>query len=1189
MSAKPYRRKVNHPYSIPEYDHFRPVWFEHAPYSAAAIPFNWMLKESVEGEKGIAHRLQLAYQPDREPNIEFTKTWVQEKNNQLMLLDTFFGALKEDESLCFFYAKRTPLSDDPRRVIVGVGRVIGLGQEVEYDYRGDPDRAGRMRGMLWERNVLHSIRPDFKDGFVLPYQDLLEAAERDPTIDLESCIAYAPEGYWSSYSFGSEHLGNDGAVASLLALAAALPNLQRHVEGDWEEQKRWIDREINRLWRMRGPFPGLGSALTALGVPNGTLVAFKIESVLASDNSTWNEDPWDLVSEALENPGYLGPEAGSRIGPHVRNLWKGLKAERRALLQLLSRFALTEDQATRFFVPAEREKAGISTTDAALLVNPYLIYQLDRRNLDAVPLPVIDRGLFPQGIVGDKFPVPEPSAVVEPIDPRRTCAHAVASLERAAAEGHTVQTRDWVIQTIRDSGTQPACAATPDLLDAQEQGFHPEISSFLIHNDETIYQLERFCRTKDIISKSVRSRLKGMEHKGELNWRKLIDAQFDGMPSPADPDQEELARTEKASALEVLFRSRISVLIGPAGTGKTTLLKALCELPEVRAGGVLPLAPTGKARVRLGEQINSQAAQTVAQFLLKLGRYDPNTGVYRPTGSLANRESRYKTVIIDEASMLTEEQLAAVLDGLADCHRLILVGDPRQLPPIGAGRPFLDIVTKLAPPDVERMPRRTGRGYAELTIRRRQAGENRDDLLLADWFGGRPMEAAADAVWARLSLGLASPNLEVRTWGTPEQLQDLVVEQICTEFGLTGDDDEDGFEKSLGGVQSDYGVFFWPHPKERSAGERTADSWQILSPVRADLHGVEAINKMIQARFRRRAMGWAKSGEKTAASGKTYLSARKTPKPAGRQGIVYGDKVINLKNDTRDCYNSSSDAKGYVANGEIGIVVGMYKGANAKYKGAPWKWEVEFTTQRSLKYDYWPSEFKEEGGDPLELAYALTVHKAQGSEFGVTFVVIPDPCRPLSRELLYTALTRQRDKVVLFHQGDITTLAGYGRDSRSEAARRLTNLFDPPRPVQIEVFGGEKRLFEEGLIHRTERGELVRSKSEVIIANMLYHMKVDYLYEEPLRGGDGSLRFPDFTIDLSAEMGIRVFIEHLGLLHDPDYRRRWEQKVEWYASNQITEEGGENGILIISRDGPNEPMDCPALKVRLEEVLEPIL
>lgn len=102
-------------------------------------------------------------------------------------------------------------------------------------------------------------------------------------------------------------------------------------------------------------------------------------------------------------------------------------------------------------------------------------------------------------------------------------------------------------------------------------------------------------------------------------------------------------------------------------------------------------------------------------------------------------------------------------------------------------------------------------------------------------------------------------------------------------------------------------------------------------------------------------------------------------------------------------------------------------------------------------------------------------------------------------------------------------------------------------------------------------------------------MKVDYLYEEPLRGGDGSLRFPDFTIDLSAEMGIRVFIEHLGLLHDPDYRRRWEQKVEWYASNQITEEGGENGILIISRDGPNEPMDCPALKVRLEEVLEPIL
>jgi len=67
---------------------------------------------------------------------------------------------------------------------------------------------------------------------------------------------------------------------------------------------------------------------------------------------------------------------------------------------------------------------------------------------------------------------------------------------------------------------------------------------------------------------------------------------------------------------------------------------------------------------------------------------------------------------------------------------------------------------------------------------------------------------------------------------------------------------------------------------------------------------------------------------------------------------------------------------------------------------------------------------------PLELAYALTIHKAQGSEFGMTFVVIPNPCRLLSRELLYTALTRQREQVVLFHQTSDYCVAHYTFDLR---------------------------------------------------------------------------------------------------------------------------------------------------------------
>ena len=143
----------------------------------------------------------------------------------------------------------------------------------------------------------------------------------------------------------------------------------------------------------------------------------------------------------------------------------------------------------------------------------------------------------------------------------------------------------------------------------------------------------------------------------------------------------------------------------------------------------------------------------------------------------------------------------------------------------------------------------------------------------------------------------------------------------------------------------------------------------------------------------------------------------------------------------------------------------------------------------------------------LELAYALTVHKSQGSEFGTVILVLPNPCRLLSRELLYTALTRQKDRIVILHQGPRTELRKYSSDDRSETARRLTNLFVAPSPVEIDG-----RFFEENLIHRTARGEMVRSKSEVIIADHLADKGVDYGYEQPLTI-EGVTKYPDFTIE----------------------------------------------------------------------------
>lgn len=1146
-----------HPYAARSngaHQHFAPTPFRMPAYSADAIPFLWMQRERM-GHYAQLHALNV--REEREPDLGFKTKWVQELENQRQLLDCFFGHIRARTSLVFFYAKQLPFVDAPGRVLVGVGRIEHIGEPTEYRYSGK----GELRSMLWERAVQHSIRPDFQDGFLLPYQRAIAHAAENPDFDPASVTAFAPADRFEEFAYVSEHVSHDGAIGSLLACAASLRECCKHLPGPWDGCLRWIDDRLAELWKMRGPCPGLGAALAAFGVEHGTFVAREIAAKVGE-----NEDPWPLVDRVFEDPArVLSPQLAATIGKELCQTYAALKPERASLLKLIGRFNLLPDQAKVLYVQEERSAAGIQVGDSELLANPYLLYEQTRLRAEPVPVMVVDRGVFPEPVVRERHPLPLPSRVDSGTDSRRVRALLVDTLERSASSGHTLIPRDRAVTAVRSLTVQPSCPLTGDILDAVLGGMRDEIVVPAMADGSPALQLARLASVGEIIRTAVEKRAAGARLDVKADWGKLLVAEL-GPMDPADWE-EERARQEKVAALTELAASRFSVLIGPAGVGKTKLLSVLCSHPDIAAGEVLLLAPTGKARVRMEEaarRLNADAF-TLAQFLSRSDRYDGETGRYRVGGK---PESAPQTVVVDEASMLTEEMLASLLDALRKgVHRVILVGDPRQLPPIGAGRPFVDIVRRLAPDGIEGRFPRVDSGYAELTVPRRQGGRSRTDLRLAAWFSGSPAGPGEEDLFD----GDVTSDGRVRfaRWDGPEDFERLLVDTLVSELDLNGPDDQAGFELRLGGVPFNGFNYF------NLGAETHVDDWQVLSPVRGFAHGVTRMNRLIHQRFRSRMTELA-----------TQWS-RKTPPPMGPEGIVYGDKVMNNVNHRRGyvwpkkCEKTGRDALEYIANGEIGVAIGYFW-----RKGAPdlrWKLEVAFSSQPGFKYDFTGRDFGEEAEAPLELAYALTVHKAQGSEFGRTIVVLPNPCTLLTREMLYTALTRQKDRLVVLHQGERAALKKFASDESSEAARRITNLFRAPTLVEAASAPGV--LFEKGLINQTVRGEFVRSKSEVIIADRLHAAGVEYEYEKKLVM-DGMIRYPDFTIEDDAS-GLTVYWEHLGMLGDAGYRSRWEAKLALYARAGILpheQGGGPKGTLVITRDDERGGISSQQIERIIREV-----
>ena len=442
------------------------------------------------------------------------------------------------------------------RVLIGVGRVLHVGAAQEYAYT-TRNLEGKLRAMLWERMVQHSIRPGFKDGFLLPYHAAIDKAAQDPEFDPTEIAAYSPGDRLLEFSHGSQLVSHDGAIASLLSCADSLSVAQGVLPGPWEHCLQWINVRLGELWKARGPCPGLGSALSAFGLQFGAFVARALAEK-AGDNA----DPWPLVDKMFAEPKKHLPEwLAKSIGKTLCSKWFRLPDDRRALLKLVSRFEIGPEQATVLYVQEERAKAGIHTRDAVILANPYLLYELTRLTANPICVWTVDRGVFPDEVIREKHPLPAPTALDAGTDARRVRAFTIKVLEDAAGSGNTLLPQDQVVLGIRGLALQPRCEVDADLMNVAKDDFEDAVGELTMANGDPALQLGRLTEVGETIRRAIGRRIRGKRMAVGADWRTLLDEQLPAQPTE-DVDEED-ARKEKTAALTELAEARLSVLIGP--------------------------------------------------------------------------------------------------------------------------------------------------------------------------------------------------------------------------------------------------------------------------------------------------------------------------------------------------------------------------------------------------------------------------------------------------------------------------------------------------------------------------------------------------------------------------------------------------------------------------------------------------
>ena len=590
--------------------------------------------------------------------------------------------------------------------------------------------------------------------------------------------------------------------------------------------------------------------------------------------------------ERLAEVSGISREKARAIGEEFRQ-----RVGMRSLMEFFALHQLPAELAVRTY------KIYGEGTVELLYDDPYLLMD---EGLDA-PFGAVDRFAIELGVAGD--------------DPRRVEAGILFELRYNLSAGHAFLPEDKLVAAtaqLLNIDAESVTEGVERLLEGQRL-VHSSLAGITVCYLPELYEAEMGCTDRLL---------------------ELASTHF-----PAPKSLEKMLRTaesesgisysgQQRDAIRAAATSGVLLITGGPGTGKTTILNGIISLLGQMQCSYLLAAPTGRAAKRLTE-VTGEEASTIHR-LLEAG-IDQNTGMM----VFAKDESnplKADAIIIDEMSMVDVQLLHSLLQAIPPRKRLILVGDPDQLPPVGPGFPFGDCLRSSMLPTVRltEIFRQAQESLIVMNAHRVNQGELPDlKNVTSDFFFMR--RQSEDAL--------------------RQTIRDLCTTRLPQKMGIP------------------------------------SDQIQVLTPTRKGGVGTWSLNALLQD-----ALNPGGGGKKERQSGEFTFRE--------------GDRVMQIRNNYdimwKKCDGSAVGTGMF--NGDIGIITRIDP-------------QQEILTvvfdDREADYDF--TQLNE-----LEPAYAMTVHKSQGSEYrAVILAAFSGSPYLLSRSILYTAITRARELLIIVGREEV--------------------------------------------------------------------------------------------------------------------------------------------------------------------------